>query len=586
MIGALVIAIVALRSGLGGGAYLLALLVVVGGLGVALAASRRSTDEEMFRVAGMRFAASIAMLLAVFQGMRAVDIGNRIEVFAADGQLLATQNLVEAIELFTKTVDPGFTIGFVALFVAVIVAFFGFFSEIGEVAVRYTVFDMFAVVALMLGVGFLRIFESMGFSSVYVVATNLPAVEMYEELGAELPAAVVARDDESQVVRLADGGFGDVIANQIGAWTRVYRWNGTRWKADGYPLDEVEVGTERPALIAVDRGTDAEEILPLIEKAGGKAFLLLRASEVKAGEGVPPEVARLQTTFLPVRLSDERDLKTQLWLPAGSPEANWGPTTWYGAGDDSLDAMVYAAAALSDSQATGVNLAVKGRKVGDVVSSCLPYLLEPEGGLAELIADLPKPGEAAGAEGAAPAEGEATPSEGEGTDDATADAEGSDDEADGPSPLHMSADRWCALTAEEPETLREEAAGVWDVPKPDNVSMSVATEGPIADKGQAVDRLRRELGGLSYCATQAVAAGEEVKGRMSLQLALSKDGRVYDTLVNEKSQVQSPAMLRCASKRFRKLEFELVPQPEPAAGEEAPAEPPVQPKVMVDLDLR
>ena len=159
----------------------------------------------MFRVAGMRFVASMTMLFAIFHGLRAVDIGNRITAFAADGELLNTTELLTAIDLFSNTVDPGLTIGLIALFLAVVVAFFGFFAEVGEVVIRYTVFDMFAVIAIMVGVGVLRAFEWLGFSSVYVVATNLPAVEMYEELGADLASATITRGETSQVVRFADG---------------------------------------------------------------------------------------------------------------------------------------------------------------------------------------------------------------------------------------------------------------------------------------------------------------------------------------------------------------------------------------------
>ncbi len=80
---------------------------------------------------------------------------------------------------------------------------------------------------------------------------------------------------------------------------------------------------------------------------------------------------------------------------------------------------------------------------------------------------------------------------------------------------------------------------------------------------------------------------EELKGRMTLHLAVSKTGDVYDTMVDEKSKVQSPAMLRCATKRFKKTKFtvpeEVPPAPVPAG--EKPPEPPPRPKVTVHLDF-
>lgn len=560
-IGSLVIAVVAYRGGLGASAYMLVFVVLVGGLGVAAAATRRATDDEMWRVAGMRFAASIAMLMAVFHALRAVDIGNRITAFAADGALLNASDLTEAIRLFSATVDPGVTIGFVALFFAVIVAFFGFFAELGEVVVRYTVFDMFAVVALLVGIGLFRIIESIGFSSVYVVATNKPAVEMYQDLGAELAVSMISRGEGTQIVRMADGGYGDVYAFEFGEWVRKFRWNGRKWVEDSTKLADAPA-SDRPPLIAVDRGMDADQFLPVLEKGGGQGFLMMRASEVKAGTFVPPEVARLQTTFLPIRTGTTRDLKTELWVVAGSPEVNYGPTTWFGEHFDSLDPYEYASSALSTTQAPAINVIVAGRKVGDVVTSCLPYLLDGEVG---------------------------TPA---------AEGEGGSDAEGAPAalpPLTMNATRFCALTTDEYETLRTEAAGVWELPHPENVSMSVTMQAPVADPAAVQDLVRRELGGIGYCGEAAVKAGEVLQGRMSLQLALSKDGHVYDTLVDEKSKLQSPAILSCAAKRFRKLEFAMTdapppPPPKPAkkgrGGRAAPPEAPAVPRVLVDLDFR
>ena len=74
---------------------------------------------------------------------------------------------------------------------------------------------------------------------------------------------------------------------------------------------------------------------------------------------------------------------------------------------------------------------------------------------------------------------------------------------------------------------------------------------------------------------------------MTLNLAVSKEGDVYDTLVDEKSKVQSPAILRCAAKRFRQLTFTLpepVPPPPPEPGKEPPPPPPA-PKVIVNLEF-
>lgn len=565
VLGAIVILAMSVHYGLGGSAYLLGVLVLVSGLAVAAAATRRSTDDDMFRVAGMRFAASMAMLFGVFQAIRAVDIGNRITAFAADSEVLNTFDLVKAIELFGKTVDPGVTIGVVALFIALLIAFFGFFAEIGEVVVRYTMFDMFAVVALMLFVGVLRILENTGFNSVYAVATNVPAVEMYADVGSGLASAAITRGEVASTVRMADGGFGDVYAYEGEAWIRKFRWNGRKWIDQTTSLEKLEDAQDlgdRPPLIAVERGLAADLLIPVLQKYGGKGFVMMRASEVKPGTFVPPELARLQTTFLPIELRPARDLKSEVWLTAGAAEVNFGPTAWFGDKDDSLDPVEYATAALTATQSPGVQVLIAGRKVSDLVTSCLPYLVD-EDPTAPAVAP-PAAADGTVVEGAVPMVA-----------------------------LKMNPTRWCGITPDEYDVVRAEAAGLWEMPVPANVRMDIALQGPVADRTEVEGLVRPELGGLGYCGEKAVAAGEVLKGRMTLLLALSKDGQVYDTLVDEKSKLQSPTILRCAAKRFRKLSFTLneipatpPPPPKPVKGKRGkPPEPPAPPRVIVNLDF-
>jgi hypothetical protein len=576
-IGAIVLLAMTAHYGLGGSAYLLALLVLVSGMAVAAAATRRATDDDMFRVAGMRFAASMAMLFGVFHAIRAVDIGNRISAFAADSEVLNTFDLHKAIALFSATVDPGVTIGVVALFIALLIAFFGFFAEIGEVVVRYTMFDMFAVVALMVLVGALRVVESSGFNSVYRVATNEPAVEMYKDVGTGLAAAAITRGETAYTVRMADGGFGDVYAFEGEEWIRKFRWNGRKWIDQTSWLEKLEEAKDlgdRPPLIAVERGMQADRLIPLLEKYGGKGFLMMRASEVKAGTFVPIELARLQTTFLPIEIRPTRDLKTELWLTAGSAEVNYGPTAWYGPKDDSLDPVEYATAALGATKAPGVLVLVTGRKINDIVTSCLPYMVDEipaaEGSAEPAPAPVPAPAEGHPAEGGLAVEGAPT----SGT-------------------LAMNNTRWCGITPDEFDAVRTEAASLWDMPAPANVKMEIALQGPVKDRLEVEGLVRPELGGLGYCGETAVAAGEVLKGRMTLELALAKDGHVYDTLVDPKSKIQSPTILRCAAKRFRKLTFTLnevpatpPPPPKPVKGKRGkPPEPPPPPRVIVNLDF-
>ena len=78
---------------------------------------------------------------------------------------------------------------------------------------------------------------------------------------------------------------------------------------------------------------------------------------------------------------------------------------------------------------------------------------------------------------------------------------------------------------------------------------------------------------------------------MLLLLAISRDGAVFDTRLDEKSKVQSPAMLNCTAKRFKGMGFTLPPEvpptppPDPLpAGWEPPPPPPV-PGVAVTLTI-
>lgn len=553
VVGALGVVIYAAVKGLSGGAYMLALIVLAGGLGVAVAASRRAADDEMFRVAGMRFVASLCTLFAIFHSIRAVDMGNRVGAFAADSPLMTATDVIQAVDLYSALTTPGVTVGVGALIAGLAIAFFGFFAEIGEVVVRYTVFDMFATVALMVFVGVIRILESLGFNAIYVLATNEPAAEWYHEIGSALPAAVITSNDVGVVTRFVEGGFGDVVAYENDEWVRRYEWTGKNWWEDDTPLSKARL-SRRPPLVAVERSLPADKLLEVLEKtADGEIYLMLRASEAKAGAHVPQELQRLQTTFLPLKLQNARDLKTQLWLEAGAPEANWGPTTWFGEKDDSLDVVEYAGAALTGTGSLGVNLVVQHRKVGDVVSTCLPYMVD-------------KVGETAPAE----------PTE-----------EGAEAPV-GPTPVFgMNAGRWCAVVTEDYETLRKEASDAWPMPEPPNVTLTTSVEGGLLQ--EEVDGfVRRELGGIGWCAQKAVEGGEELKGKMTLFLAVGRDGGVYDTLVDEKSKVQSPAIKACAAKRFRKMQFTPPPPPtEPPApvNPRKPPPPPVVPKAIVEFDF-
>jgi hypothetical protein len=534
----------AFNDAVGGSALVVVALLLVGGLGVAMAAFRRAADDDMNRVAAMRFVSSICYFFSILHAARAVDLGARMNLFAEGSAIVTASDLAKAIQTYAYLTDPVITVGVLSVGTALLVAVIGFFGEIGEVVDRYTMFDMFGVVALFAAVCGVRAFEDSAFRSVATLARNGPAVEMFEEMRNELPSAAVTRGDVSTSVRLVEGGFGDVIVYDLEEWTRLWRWNGRRWVEDHDKLAEAELA-DRPPLVIASKSLDATKLLDIFEHVD-EFYLELRGSEVKLGSHIPPELARLQVTFLPLRKSATRDLKTELWTEAASAEANFGPTFWYGEKDDSLDPVEYANAVLTGTQAQGLHLLVSKRKVSDVVTTCLPYLL---------------------------------------------DAAGEADE-NGLVPLVFNQERWCALTGDELEVVRTEADGSWELPQPANVNMAVAFEGGIIPP-PSEQRLRRELGALGYCAERAVEAGEILDGRMTLHLSVNQDGQVYATNVDEKSKLQSPAILRCAAKRFRRVQLTMPEVPELPEGATPPPpaplkpgeEPPPPPKATVHLDF-
>ncbi len=528
-------------NGLGASAVLLTVLFLLGGLGVTAAASRRAADESMWRVAAARFSASALFVLAVFHAARAVDIGKQSEIFRPDGLVSKAANLPAAVEAWSSLAGPALNVGLLAFALSLVIAVFGFMSEVGEVAERSTMLDGIFASLVLLAIGVFRVGELNRLNALHAVGISFPASATYKDMTTDLVPAVLPVGEEAKLVRVANGGYGDVFQYKRDHWARTFRWDGNTWQEDDTNLDVVtDVFQGRVPLAAIGKNEDLKALLPLFEKApDGKVLILMRASEAKAGSFVPPELSPQQVTFLPIELSTTRDLKTEMYQQAGAFDLFWGPTTWFGKGDDATDPFQFVLGAIAGTQATGLHVLGNERKVSDLITSCLRFQT-----------DLTPENEA------------------------------------------VVSTRWCMLILEDVAVLRTEAEGLWPMPEAANVTMTLTFDGPIADAAAAELALRREVGAVGWCAERLrlppdvemvdpaappMPAPEPIEGILTLNLAISKTtGEVFDTLLDEKSKLADLDLLRCIARRFKPIIIPLLPVTEP------PADKP--PSVKIELD--
>lgn len=516
----------------------MAMLILFGGLGVAVAALKRAVYEHAERVASMRFVSGICLILGVSYAGRAMTMGIRAEAFGPTGISETATSLAQAVMMWSDISNPVTAIAWMAFGFALLIGFAGFYYELGEVVDRFTLLDVWAALLVFLVVGGTRTLETWRIDGLQEVANNQPAAAMFAQFGADLPASLLQYGDKTINVEPSSGGFGDVYVHADETWTRKYQWNGAGWYADDTPLDQVQPSPLRP-LIVMNQGDDAKDLVKVVEGAGGKALLLLRGEEVKADVLVPEELVYLQVTFLPIELSTDMDLKTELWARGGYREVNWGPTTWYG-DTESSDAVTYLDDVFADTEATGLQLLLgeKGR-VKDVVAGCLAATVS-----------IDENGKAA------------------------------------------ANDKWCRISLAIEDEVRTAAMGLWEIPAPEHVRMSFGKPtDAIADiigTEKMQDRLIRELGAIDYCVAIARDEGEEVDGRMTLVTEFDEDGTISVEL-EERSKNTNFMVHRCVKDRFKKVEFVFEadnwPQAEEPENEEDEVEPLPPETMLVVLDV-
>jgi hypothetical protein len=533
-------------------------LILVGGLGVAISALKRAVYEHAERVASMRFVSGICLILGVSYAGRAVTMGTRMEAFGPGGIGDTAETLAQAVIMWSDVSSPASALAWMAFAFALLIGFAGFYYELGEVVDRFTLLDVWAALLVFLVVGGARTLEGWRIDNLQAVANNQPAAVIFADMGEDLPSSLLQVGDKSVNVEPVVGGFGDVYVrtdkaewlHQLPApaegeaheptWVRAYAWDGSGWYADGTPLDKVQPSAVRP-LIVMSQSDDAEELVKVVEGAGGKALLLLRGEEVKADVLVPDELIYLEVTYLPIELATDMDLKTELWATANFREVNWGPTFWYG-DTESEDLVTYLDDVFADTEATGLQLLLgdKGR-VKDVASGCLAAMTT--------IDENGKP---------------------------------------------TTNDKWCKISLGLEDEVRMAAMKDWERPAPEHTSMSFgkpteAIAGLIGEDFMK-DRLVRELGAIDYCISVARDEGEEVNGRMSLVTEFDEDGTISVEL-DERSRHTNFMVYRCVKDRFKKVSFtfdaEAWPKlPEPEEGEEEEEVEPLPPETLaIQLDV-
>jgi hypothetical protein len=556
IVGSIALGAYGVRSGLTTEAYMLAGVILVGGLGVAFASSRRALYEHAYRVAGMRFTAAACFAIAAFFASQAVSMGAQIAMFGPGGKANG-EAIDNAVRMWSAIADPVFTMSIAAFLIALVIAFLGMYSELGEIVQRYTLIDVWATIVLVLVLVAARAIESSNTTALADVGTHMPATQIFDSWGTDLPSAVVTVEREPHVSRPVEGGYGDVLAFRpyvIGykeadgapvtrsEWRRIWKWTGSSWTADDSPLScegnttgtctVATIGTERTPLLAIGKGETASDLM-IAAKAvpDAKFMLLLKALDSDAG-AVPSQLAHGQVTFIEIHVAKDVDIMKEIWVDAGYKEMFWGPTHWFGEGEDK-DPVLYAEAIVADTESPGVHVLVSPKaRVEGVANSCVAAAVHFE-------------------------DGETSPS-----------------------------GIWCSVVEADVEDWRAKAREVWPIPEPEMVEARVVKiEGPV-DNDHVTDVFLRETGAVEHCQKLAYEKALEdydpddedapmapTDGRMEFSVVINDRGRINGTYTQDTSKLDNREIAGCVAKRYRKLSFDPLPKPPVVEGEPKP-EPP------------
>jgi hypothetical protein len=479
-------------------------VLVAGGFGIVVASLRRGLFEDAERVAALRFAAGVAFLGAIGQ------IGHYValtaEVSAIDNALQAAPEsvdttLIAGLEMLRVVTN----LSWIAWGMGFLVALCSLFMELGEAVQKYMIVDAAAITALAALMLVVRGAEVVKLAEVRDVGNLSPVVSMVDEIGIELPAAAVALKGALVDARPATGGFGDVLMlekqevaegeAQTFHWIRRHKWTGTGWEVDETPLAQATL-TNRPVLLASSGSMPAENLFTAMAAAPAGAMLLVRMGEIN--KDVPAMALSRNAAYLPLAASTQADPANQLWARADKRGLYYGPTRWYGEGDEEKDLIAQTDASFEQTESAGMTLLVNERAmIRQVVDYCLATTMTVQ-------------------------------------DEALAPRE----------------NVWCELSQEAFEDFRGKAIETWEKPeaRPLRYSKTVDKRLP-AGYGDLLDL---ELDAFSYCQQKAVDFGEEegLEGTYKASFEVTQKGKIGWYEVEERSKIENRPMRKCIKRRI------------------------------------
>ena len=482
-------------------AYVLALVVLFGGIGVGIGALRRCFEVDGQRVAAARFVSALCFIFAVDQAGRAVgaDVVIRMmsETARATGPAYAQvleAGLIEANQVSTVT--------WAAFVLAIAIGVFAVVAELGEVLVPWTGLDVGLTVVVMLFNLVIHAAESWRVSGMREICVLSPVEALVREHGADLPRSNVIVEGKPVSVAITRTHFGDVFTYDphINGLARRFHWSGTDWSDVEGPFVAPDAGSPPPLFVYNQSDPIASIVDALKQSPEHKGYILLKSADIDPN--LPPELVHTEITLLPVQLSEQHDLTKELWMEVGETMPEFGPIRWYGPGDGASELVVRMNKAVAQTKSPGLHVLLNpGARAYDVAVDCLAIELDVK------------------VSGIVPST------------------------------------RWCGLGAATPDSFRAEAAKGWAPPKTPNVTI---TPKPVAgvDVAKVNELLQREVGAFAWCGGDR---GEKrptiAAGKLVLVVSLAKSGQVANVNVDAGSPLQSSDSAGCVEQRLQNLMF-------------------------------